>query len=96
MTNENEIADTTRSIKSEATGHDNIGNYMLILSCPTIIQVLTHLRNTFIEKNIFPNVWKIKKINEFWRAIIFLNFSYLLLALFRILQNFTAHDFWLN
>lgn len=58
MTDENEVANVLQKIKSKAVGQDEIGIDMLILCCPHILPVITHLINVCIENSTFPKAWK--------------------------------------
>nr|CAH7730879.1 unnamed protein product [Callosobruchus chinensis] len=62
MTTETEVANLLSKIKSKSLGVDGIGIDMLILCCPTILPVITHLINVCIETNTFPDIWKIAYI----------------------------------
>nr|CAI5869801.1 unnamed protein product [Callosobruchus analis]CAI5869804.1 unnamed protein product [Callosobruchus analis] len=62
MTDENEVADILKAIKSKAVGSDNIGIDMLIYCCPHILPIITHLINTCIELSAFPDSWKVSHI----------------------------------
>lgn len=45
-------------IKTKAFGHDCLNINLLLLCCPEIIPVLTHLMNVCIENYYFPLAWK--------------------------------------
>lgn len=49
-------------IKSKSSGADNINIDMLLLCCPYILSFLTHIINTCLSSNVFPDEWKIAKI----------------------------------
>lgn len=59
---ENTVYETLLEIKTKATGFDKINIDMLLLCCPVIIPYLCHILNCCIEKNVFPDDWKIARI----------------------------------
>uniref|UniRef100_A0A6P7HE79 Uncharacterized protein LOC114347572 n=1 Tax=Diabrotica virgifera virgifera TaxID=50390 RepID=A0A6P7HE79_DIAVI len=50
------------SIKSNASGHDNINITMILYCCPYILPFITHIFNFCLQKSIFPSVWKESKV----------------------------------
>ena len=49
-------------IKSTATGADKINIHMLLLCCPYILPVITHIINTCLLNGVFPDSWKLSNI----------------------------------
>lgn len=62
LTTVNEVESVLFSIKSQSVGCDNISHKMLMLCCPHILPVITHIVNTCLLDNIFPDCWKISRI----------------------------------
>lgn len=59
---QNDIYTALRSIKSEATGSDNINLKMINLIIPHCIDVLQNIFNESLKSGIFPGVWKAANI----------------------------------
>lgn len=53
-----QVASILSSLKSKSMGSDNINVEMLKLCCPIILPYLTHIINSCIIENIFPQQWR--------------------------------------
>lgn len=60
--NENEISNIILSIKSKATGLDNINISMIQLTCPFLTPFITYLVNFCLQNSVFPSIWKEGKV----------------------------------
>ncbi|VEN38354.1 unnamed protein product [Callosobruchus maculatus] len=49
-------------IKSSAMGADGINIEMLLLCCPYILPFITHIINSCLLENVFPDSWKVAKV----------------------------------
>nr|CAH7746795.1 unnamed protein product [Callosobruchus chinensis] len=58
MLNPEEIVDIISSIKSSATGNDEINITMIRLCLPEILKPITHIVNVCLETGYFPIDWK--------------------------------------
>lgn len=59
---ENVIYKYLLEIKSKATGADQINIEMLLLCCPHILPYVTDIVNFCLDKNVFPDAWKVSKV----------------------------------
>lgn len=55
---EDDIKIILYNIKTNATGYDGLNIKMLLFSCPLILPYITHIINTCLTENIFPDCWK--------------------------------------
>lgn len=59
---EDDVLQNILTIKSNATGSDQIGIRLILYLCPLIIPVLTHIINFCFENGVFPRQWKIAEV----------------------------------
>lgn len=62
LVTENQIKDTILKLKSNAGGHDQITLTMLKYSLSVTLPIITHIVNTCLGNNVFPNSWKISVV----------------------------------
>lgn len=65
LSDENEIFDIIKNIKSKAFGADKINITMIHLCCPFIIPFVTHIINECILNSYFPDLWKQAEVIPF-------------------------------
>lgn len=58
LVSNDEVFEIIRSLSSNAVGYDKINLSMITYCCPYIIPFITHIINTCILENYFPNLWK--------------------------------------
>lgn len=51
------------TVKSKATGNDNISLQMVQLCCPLIVPFITHIINCCLSEGVFPAEWKVALIH---------------------------------
>lgn len=59
LVNNEDILEIIKSLTSNAVGYDGISLNMLKYCCPYVLPFITHIINSCLSENYFPNIWKI-------------------------------------